>query len=641
MPSSIRRLTTTCACLAFAGCTALQAEIAWGVNLAGAEYGESTTDVYLTNYIYPNAPGAVNSFKYYQGKNLRLIRLPIRWEHIQKSLWGALDANEVTRLKSCISDANAYGLKIIVDVHNYARYKVNGTKQVVGRDFDKSALGDLWKRLANELKGYSNLWAYDLMNEPWGMGPNDDDSATGQQLWFDVAQATINDIRTIDGSTRILVSGYQSSPAVNWVLYSDRLKNLTDSANNLVYQAHQYYDSDLSGTYSGGSNYDFQSQTGGDLDIGVKRMQPFIKWLRDNGKKGFYGESSIPGNNQSGWNEVFKRVLQQLKDNNDVVLGYTYWAGGPWWNGTQNDSAIQPLDDDNNPQDPSKWTDRPQMTVYLAATGGQTSYGGGSSGGTADQVTISSAPSSVSPGASSTIALNLSNVAASDRRLGCMFFSVANKGASNESWTYQTGDFPAVSGTTSRSVTLTIPSACPTGNGAWLAQIQNSAGTTTYGQASAYATIATASGDSSRYNFESSAQGWGNLWSSSQITAVATTTSKAAVGSGSLQISLSNSSGSTQYPAVLVQSPSGLSAGSVVTFRYFIPSTLNVTAVQPFTQTSNVNWTANWVASPTKGSWGTTTVTVPANPGTITNLGIQFAVATGVSGNVCIDAVTW
>ncbi len=617
--------------------TAAQAEIAWGVNLAGAEYGSTQTDVFATQYIYPNSPGTVNSFSYYQRKNLRLIRLPILWEHIQKNLWSALDANEVQRLRSCVSDANTYGLKVIVDVHNYARYQKDGWKQVVGRDFDKSALGDLWVRLANELKTYPNIWAYDLMNEPWGMGASND-ADSGRQVWFDVAQATIHAIRTVDGSTRIAISGYQSSHANNWSYYSDTLKNLTDPSNNLIYQAHEYFDADTSGTYNGNSNFDFQSQTGGNTDLGVQRVQPFITWLRNNGKKGFLGECSIPGNNQWGWNELFRKVVQLCKDNNDVVLGLNYWAGGPWWPVNAQDSTIQPLDDDNNPQNPAIWTDRPQMGIYLGVTGGQATYGTLPATSN-DQITALSAPASVIRGSSATMTITYSNVANSDRRLAGMFFSVTGKGGTNEVWTYQNGDFPAVSGSSSRNVVLTIPAGCPTGDAAWLAQVQNASGATTFSAKSQYGTVI--AGDNARYHFETDVQGWGNGWNASQITGVAVSTDTAYAGSRSLKTTLSNTSGSVQYPAVLVANPAGLAAGTVVTFRYYIPSSTNITGLQTFVQTSNVSWTANWTSNPTKGSWIQASVTVPANPGSVFGLGLQVQVPNGASGAFYLDSVTW
>ncbi len=150
-----------------------------------------------------------------------------------------------------------------------------------------------------------------------------------------------------------------------------------------------------------------------------------------------------------------------------------------------------------------------------------------------------------------------------------------------------------------------------------------------------------ASSDSSRYHFETDSQGWANGWSNSAVTAVAVSTDQAAVGSKSLKITLNNTSGQTQYPAIFVNTPSGLAAGTVVTYRYYVPSGSGVNAVSPFTQTSNVSWTSTWNGSPTKGSWATVTLTMPANPGTFSNLGIQFGVPNGVSGSVYLDAVTW
>ncbi len=67
----------------------------------------------------------------------------------------------------------------------------------------------------------------------------------------------------------------------------------------------------------------------------------------------------------------------------------------------------------------------------------------------------------------------------SDRRVALMYFSIANKGATNEAWTYQAGAFPEVTGKATVSGTVTIPATCPVGNGAWVFELQNRAGTQT------------------------------------------------------------------------------------------------------------------------------------------------------------------
>ncbi|MDD5571440.1 MAG: cellulase family glycosylhydrolase [Bacteroidales bacterium] len=80
-----------------------------GVNMSGGEYS------------WENFPDT-NDLNYAKSKNITLIRLPVSWEKFQPDLNGPLDANQVAGIKTFLDAAGARSLKVIVDVHNYARY---------------------------------------------------------------------------------------------------------------------------------------------------------------------------------------------------------------------------------------------------------------------------------------------------------------------------------------------------------------------------------------------------------------------------------------------------------------------------------------------------------------------------------------
>jgi hypothetical protein len=54
---------------------------------------------------------------------VKLVRLPFRWERIQPTLNGALDVNELGRLRAAISRAAAAGIKVVPTVFNYGGYR--------------------------------------------------------------------------------------------------------------------------------------------------------------------------------------------------------------------------------------------------------------------------------------------------------------------------------------------------------------------------------------------------------------------------------------------------------------------------------------------------------------------------------------
>ena len=160
--------------------------------------------------------------------------------------------------------------------------------------------------------------------------------------WFTIAQNMIDGIRTNDTKTRIVVGGDSWSSAERWMTYSDNLKNLSDTSNNLVFEAHVYFDDDASGIY----NADYDTE-GAYPNIGIDRVTPFVNWLQTNNLEGFVGEYGVPAND-TRWLTVLDNFLSHLKEN---CINGTYWAGGPWWGDYI--LSVEPNED----------TDKAQMTI--------------------------------------------------------------------------------------------------------------------------------------------------------------------------------------------------------------------------------------------------------------------------------------
>lgn len=277
-----------------------------GINLSGAEFG-SGIGTHTYDYIYPSA----SSLTYYANQGVDFIRLPFKWERIQQTLDGDLNQNELTLIKTVLQDAQAAGLKVILDVHNYAEY--NGAR--LGTDgLPISSFTNLWGKLASALKEFPALEGYGLMNEPVFLPTT--------TTWPEAAQAAIDKIRAVDTKTAIYVGGADWGGAATWKDLNAGLAALKDPSKNLVFEAHQYFDQDMSGTYRG--TYDSE---GAYANIGVDRLQPFLSWLKENNLKGFIGEYGIP-NNDPRWQTVMDNFLAELAKNN---VSSAYWGAGPWW----------------------------------------------------------------------------------------------------------------------------------------------------------------------------------------------------------------------------------------------------------------------------------------------------------------------
>jgi aryl-phospho-beta-D-glucosidase BglC (GH1 family) len=111
-----------------------------GVNLSSAEYTFSS---------FPTD----SDLNYLQSEGVTLVRLPIAWELMQHTLYGALDPTYLAGLKSFLDDAAAHGIQAIVDLHNYGGYSTNindagsGNGQKIGTAaVPISAFTDLWTR---------------------------------------------------------------------------------------------------------------------------------------------------------------------------------------------------------------------------------------------------------------------------------------------------------------------------------------------------------------------------------------------------------------------------------------------------------------------------------------------------------------
>jgi endoglucanase len=117
------------------------------------------------------------------------------------------------------------------------------------------------------------------------------------------------------------------------------LVSLTDPENKIIYEMHQYLDSDGSGT----------SATCVSTTIGSSRLEAATAWLKSAGKVGILGEFASGAN--SACESAVEDMLTYMGENNDVWLGGLWCkfcpllmfsearaeanviigGGGPWW----------------------------------------------------------------------------------------------------------------------------------------------------------------------------------------------------------------------------------------------------------------------------------------------------------------------
>lgn len=305
----------------------------FGVNLACAEFADNQfPGQYGLHYIYPSP----KELDYFKSKGMKLIRLPFKWERLQPVLFGELDSVELGRLKSFVAAAEEREMPVLLDLHNYARRYVDGKKVIIGSpELCVSHFADFWKKLAAEMTEFDNIYGHGLMNEPHDM-----ESSTSN--WFEMAQAAIRAIREVDMKRTIVVGGDDWCSAERWLEQSDTLKYLVDPAQNLMFEAHVYFDIDASGTYRG--TYEAEECH---PNKGIERVKPFVQWLHANGLRGMVGEYGVPDNDER-WLVTMDNFLAYLQSEG---VNATYWAAGPWWGKYKLRLT------------PDKGNDRPQMKI--------------------------------------------------------------------------------------------------------------------------------------------------------------------------------------------------------------------------------------------------------------------------------------
>ncbi|GBQ45385.1 glycoside hydrolase family 5 protein [Komagataeibacter sucrofermentans] len=337
-PSSFRWPAWAMGCIAGAGLamassTPAAAQTYRGVNLAGAAYSSNKLPGrYGYDYLYPK-PAEVD---YFTQAGMNTFRLSVLWERLQPTLSGPLDEKELQRVSQFIAYAQAHNASTVLDIHNYGRYR---GQEVGSPDVPDAAFADLWARLAQAFGNNTHV-LFGLMNEPQQHAADD---------WKSAVQAAIDAIRKAGGHNLILVPGIGWDGAHSFTkLNASALSQLHDPDNKLLYEVHEYFDTDASGTKPGCIA----------PDRAVDRLRGFTDWLHANHARGFLGEFGV--SRQPECVKLLDPVLSHLRDNADVWAGWTYWAAGPLWG-----NYMFTLEPDHG-------TDRPQMTAIRPFLAGGT-----------------------------------------------------------------------------------------------------------------------------------------------------------------------------------------------------------------------------------------------------------------------------
>ncbi|TGJ84698.1 hypothetical protein E0Z10_g4083 [Xylaria hypoxylon] len=282
--------------------TGTAGKLKWlGVNLSVAEFGQGTyPGVWGTNFYFPNEA----SISTLLGQGYNVFRVAFSMERlVATQLTNTLATDYLNNLTTTVNYITGKGAYAILDPHNFGRYY----DKVIT---DTAGFSSFWTKVATAFKANDKV-IFDTNNEYHDMD---------QTLVLNLNQAAINAIRAAGATSQyIFAEGNSWSGAYVWNTTNDNLSQLTDSANKLVYEMHQYLDSDNSGT----------SDICVSATIGAERVSGATAWLRKNGKIGILGEFAGGANTQC--KTAVTGLLNHLQENSDVWQGALWWAAGPWW----------------------------------------------------------------------------------------------------------------------------------------------------------------------------------------------------------------------------------------------------------------------------------------------------------------------
>jgi endoglucanase len=234
---------------------------------------------------------------------------------VPNTLTSSFDAGYLRNLTNSVNFITNAGAWAVLDPHNYGRYYGNIIT-------DTAAFRTFHTNMAKQFASNSRV-IFDTNNEY---------NTMSQDLVLQLNQAAIDGIRAAGATSQyIWVEGNSWSGAWTWNTTNDNMKALTDPQNKLVYEMHQYLDSDGSGT----------TPTCVNDQIGVQRVIGATNWLRANGKIGVIGE--FAGGANSVCQTAVTGLLNHLQENSDVWAGALWWAAGPWWGNCMFDFPPFPL----------------------------------------------------------------------------------------------------------------------------------------------------------------------------------------------------------------------------------------------------------------------------------------------------------
>lgn len=249
-------------------------------------------------------------------RGLKKARIGIAWERLQPVILGPLRNEYLAELLDNMELFGKYGVRVLVDVHNYGGHSVTGNEKdrikIGTKQVPYGALADLWSKLTvainNRPSARAAYYGADLMNEPVGM-------PEGVAGWAREAQLCIDAIRRTDMKCAIAVEAYDWGTTARFKKVGNEiLFKLVDPANLTEIHTHIYMD------VEGGGKY-LNDNIG--VNDGIQAAQEAVALCKKAGFKHCFGEVGAPGDRKNAL-AALAAFLPWARDQGSDC--YAWWA---------------------------------------------------------------------------------------------------------------------------------------------------------------------------------------------------------------------------------------------------------------------------------------------------------------------------
>jgi endoglucanase len=270
--------------------------------------------VYGTDYSY-NLNSYVDFFETFEAD---CYRIPVKWERIQQTLYGGLQA-EIVNLDALINYITVTKKKkCILDLHNYGRRRLNladhTSKTLIGNPaLPIAALTDLWLKLGARYKD-NPLVIFDLMNEPIFQTPIE---------WIGYMNIVTEEMRKagIGNLLHISLPDYSSGWYFYGYAHNVALEKYYDPYDNWQLAVHQYGD-------PGGDGGDSDAALLTSTNVFEIRLRNVVNYCRSRGISLVIGEFGISTNALNL--QALAGFMRFIHENSDVIKTAIAWGGGLW-----------------------------------------------------------------------------------------------------------------------------------------------------------------------------------------------------------------------------------------------------------------------------------------------------------------------